>query len=112
MTPRLVEPGFAVACLHADVPARPGKDQDDENEAVSVPVAVTVSNAYDPPISLTAPGDGDGVAGTIELEASTSSRRYLRPPRSPPRSSPARSALRSPSAASRGHRSRVPSRGI
>ena len=33
MNPRLVEPGFAVACLHADVPARPGKDQDDENEA-------------------------------------------------------------------------------
>ena len=33
MNPRLVEPGFAVVCLHADVPARPGKDQDDENEA-------------------------------------------------------------------------------
>jgi hypothetical protein len=33
MNPRLVEPGFAVVCLHADVPARPGKDQDDETEA-------------------------------------------------------------------------------
>ena len=33
MNPRLVEPGFAVVCLHADVPARPGKDQDYENEA-------------------------------------------------------------------------------
>ena len=33
MNPRLVEPGFAVVCLHADVPARPGKNQDDENEA-------------------------------------------------------------------------------
>ena len=27
MNPRLVEPGFAVVCLHADVPARPGKDE-------------------------------------------------------------------------------------
>ena len=26
MNPRLVEPGFAVVSLHADVPARPGKD--------------------------------------------------------------------------------------
>jgi len=33
MNPRLVEPGFAVVCLHADVPARPGKDQDDEGQA-------------------------------------------------------------------------------
>ena len=33
MNPRLVEPGFAVVCLHADVPARPGKDQDYEDQA-------------------------------------------------------------------------------
>ena len=33
MNPRLVEPGFAVVCLHADVPARPGKDQDRQDEA-------------------------------------------------------------------------------
>jgi hypothetical protein len=28
MNPRLVEPGFVVARLDADVPARPGNDQD------------------------------------------------------------------------------------
>jgi hypothetical protein len=33
MNPRLVEPGFVVACLHADVPARPGNGQDDQNDA-------------------------------------------------------------------------------
>jgi hypothetical protein len=36
VNPRLVEPGFAVVFLHADVPARPGKDeygQDDAQEA-------------------------------------------------------------------------------
>src|SRR4051812_9401049 len=33
MNPRLVEPGFAVVCLHADVPARPGKDENRENDA-------------------------------------------------------------------------------
>ena len=31
MNPRLVEPGFAVVCLHADVPARPGKDENHED---------------------------------------------------------------------------------
>ena len=33
MNPRLVEPGFAVVCLHADVPARPGKDENGEDDA-------------------------------------------------------------------------------
>ena len=33
MNPRLVEPGFAVVCLHADVPARPGKDENREDDA-------------------------------------------------------------------------------
>jgi hypothetical protein len=33
MNPRLVEPGFAVVCLHADVPARPGKDEYGEDHA-------------------------------------------------------------------------------
>ena len=34
MNPRLVEPGFVVACLHADSPARPGKDESgDDGEA-------------------------------------------------------------------------------
>ena len=32
MNPRLVEPGFAVVCLHADVPARPGKDENREDD--------------------------------------------------------------------------------
>jgi hypothetical protein len=32
MNPRLVEPGFVVVCLHADVPARPGKDEDGEDD--------------------------------------------------------------------------------
>jgi hypothetical protein len=27
MNPRLVEPGFVLACLHANVPGRPGKDE-------------------------------------------------------------------------------------
>ena len=33
MNPRLVEPGFVVVCLHADVPARPGKDENGEDDA-------------------------------------------------------------------------------
>jgi len=33
MNPRLVEPGFAVVCLHADVPARPGKDENRKDDA-------------------------------------------------------------------------------
>jgi len=33
MNPRLVEPGFAVVCLHADVPARPSKDENREDDA-------------------------------------------------------------------------------
>ncbi len=33
MNPRLVEPGFVVVCLHADVPARPGQDEDGEDDA-------------------------------------------------------------------------------
>ena len=33
MNPRLVEPGFAVVSLHAGVPARPGKDENREDEA-------------------------------------------------------------------------------
>jgi hypothetical protein len=33
MNPRLIEPGFAVVCLHADVPARPGKDENREDDA-------------------------------------------------------------------------------
>ena len=33
MNPRLVEPGFAIVCLHADVPARPGKDENGQDEA-------------------------------------------------------------------------------
>jgi hypothetical protein len=33
MNPRLVEPGFAVVCLHAGVPARPGKDENGDDEA-------------------------------------------------------------------------------
>jgi hypothetical protein len=33
MNPRLVEPGFAVVCLHADVPVRPGKDENREDDA-------------------------------------------------------------------------------
>jgi len=33
MNPRLVEPGFAVVFLHADVPARPGQDENRENDA-------------------------------------------------------------------------------
>src|SRR5580704_19668092 len=33
MNPRLVEPGFVVVCLHADVPARPGQDENGEDEA-------------------------------------------------------------------------------
>jgi hypothetical protein len=33
MNPRLVEPGFAVACLHAVVPARPGKDENGDDDA-------------------------------------------------------------------------------
>ena len=33
MNPRLVEPGFAVVCLHADVPARPDKDENREDDA-------------------------------------------------------------------------------
>ena len=33
MNPRLVEPGFVVVSLHADVPARPGKDEKRENDA-------------------------------------------------------------------------------
>jgi hypothetical protein len=32
MNPRLSEPGFAVVCLHADVPARPGKDENREDD--------------------------------------------------------------------------------
>jgi hypothetical protein len=32
MNPRLVEPGFVVVCLHVDVPARPGKDENGEDE--------------------------------------------------------------------------------
>ena len=32
MNPRLVEPGFAVVCLHADVTARPGKDENGEDD--------------------------------------------------------------------------------
>ena len=35
MNPRLVEPGFVVVCLHADVPARPGKDENGEDDAQS-----------------------------------------------------------------------------
>lgn len=33
MNPRLVEPGFAVVFLHADVPARPGKGENGEDDA-------------------------------------------------------------------------------
>jgi hypothetical protein len=33
MNPRLVEPGFVAACLHVDGPARPGKDENGEDEA-------------------------------------------------------------------------------
>ena len=33
MNPRLVEPGFAIVCLHADVPARPDKDENREDDA-------------------------------------------------------------------------------
>jgi len=33
MNPRLVEPGFVVVCLDVDVPARPGKDENGEDEA-------------------------------------------------------------------------------
>ena len=33
MNPRLVEPGFVVVCLHADVPARPGQDENGEDDA-------------------------------------------------------------------------------
>jgi hypothetical protein len=32
MNPRLVEPGFVVGCLHADVPARPGKDENGNDD--------------------------------------------------------------------------------
>ena len=32
MNPRLVEPGSAVVCLHADVPARPGQDENREDD--------------------------------------------------------------------------------
>jgi hypothetical protein len=32
MNPRLVEPGFAVVCLHAGVPARPGKDENGNDD--------------------------------------------------------------------------------
>ena len=39
MNPRLVEPGFAVVCLHADVPARPGKDENREDAVDAVQVA-------------------------------------------------------------------------
>ena len=33
MNPRLVEPGFVVVCLHANVPARPGQDENGEDDA-------------------------------------------------------------------------------
>jgi hypothetical protein len=33
MNPRLVEPGFVAACLHVDGPARPGQDENGEDEA-------------------------------------------------------------------------------
>jgi hypothetical protein len=33
MNPRLVEPGFVVVQLHAGGPARPGKDEDGDDEA-------------------------------------------------------------------------------
>ena len=33
MNPRLVRAGVRRRVLHADVPARPGKDQDDEGQA-------------------------------------------------------------------------------
>jgi len=30
--PAALEPGFVVVCLHVDVPARPGKDENGEDE--------------------------------------------------------------------------------
>jgi hypothetical protein len=35
MNPRLVEPGSVVVRLHANVPARPGKDDDGDDEQVA-----------------------------------------------------------------------------
>jgi hypothetical protein len=32
MNPRLVEPGFVFVCLHATVPARPGQDDDGDDD--------------------------------------------------------------------------------